>query len=297
MPRRKYLVSRFALTLILTTTLIGTRSVAQNDANERLVTRMDSAQIALKTKTKIKSLDRHLVPELELGGAEIVAAGQQISVRYLARVAGPSAPAGSGITGKGRVQLTFNCIGAAGTEILAKQTVRFGKFGNAATQFNATPTNPCTRLRVVRKFKGAMTVAAGGTVAEKLTATPFQPLAARLGPPCTPDPQTLCLVDNRFQVEVTWQDFAGNNDGTVIEESQDSGLLYFFGPNNWEVLLKVLDGCDVNNHFWVFAAAATDVEYTLTVTDTGAGVVKQYGNALGTAAPAVTDTSAFATCP
>ena len=48
---------------------------------------MDSAQIVLTSKTKLKSLDRHLVPELQIAGAEIVGAGQQISVRYLARAA------------------------------------------------------------------------------------------------------------------------------------------------------------------------------------------------------------------
>ena len=70
----------------------------------------------MTSKTKLKSLDRHLVPELQLAGTEIVGAGQQISVRYLARAAGTGAPAGSGITGKGKVQVPFNCISDAGTE-------------------------------------------------------------------------------------------------------------------------------------------------------------------------------------
>ena len=78
--------------------------------------------------------------------------------------------------------------------------------------------------------------------------------------------------------------------------SDDSGLLYFFSPNNWEMLIKVLDGCPLNSHFWVFAAATTNVEYTLRVTDTETGVVKEYWNPLGNAAPSITDTSAFSTC-
>lgn len=63
-----------------------------------------------------------------------------------------------------------------------------------------------------------------------------------------------------------------------------------------EALVKVLDGCAFNDHFWVFSAATTDVEYTLQVTDTASGEVREYFNALGVAAPALTDTSAFATC-
>ena len=63
------------------------------------------------------------------------------------------------------------------------------------------------------------------------------------------------------------------------------------------MLVKVLNACGLNQHYWVFSAATTNVEYTLTVTDTQTGDKKTYFNPLGTAAPAVTDTSAFATCP
>ena len=62
-------------------------------------------------------------------------------------------------------------------------------------------------------------------------------------------------------------------------------------------MVKILDGCGFNDHFWVFAAATTNVEYTLSVTDTQTGITKQYFNPLGTAAAAITDTGAFATCP
>jgi hypothetical protein len=47
----------------------------------------------------------------------------------------------------------------------------------------------------------------------------------------------------------------------------------------------------------VFAAATTNVEYTLTVTDTRTSVSKVYMNELGQPAAAVTDTQAFSTCP
>jgi hypothetical protein len=62
------------------------------------------------------------------------------------------------------------------------------------------------------------------------------------------------------------------------------------------MLLKVLDGCRVNDRFWVFAAATTNVEYTLRVTDTATGLEKSYFNPLGQAAAALTDTNAFAAC-
>ncbi len=59
---------------------------------------------------------------------------------------------------------------------------------------------------------------------------------------------------------------------------------------------RVLDGCAINDRFWVFAAGATSVEYTLRVTDTETGAVNEYVNPLGNAADALTDTQAFATC-
>ena len=49
------------------------------------------------------------------------------------------------------------------------------------------------------------------------------------------------------------------------------GTFWFFDPSdeaNFELCLKVLDGTTFNDRFWVFAGATTDVEYTLTVTDT-----------------------------
>jgi|GEM_PF-1218133 len=117
---------------------------------------------------------------------------------------------------------------------------------------------------------------------------------------CTPDDTTLCLNDDRFRVQVQWRKFDdGIGSGHVVPfSSPDSGLFYFFRPDNWELMVKVLDACSNASHrFWVFAAATTNVEYTLTVTDTATGRVKQYFKPLGVSAPAITDTQAFATCP
>ena len=123
--------------------------------------------------------------------------------------------------------------------------------------------------------------------------------AATSGEDCDPDDRTLCLNGNRFRVEVDWKDFAGGTgDGRVVPfGSDDSGLLWFFAADNWEMLIKVLDGCAINQNFWVFAAATTNVEYTLTVIDTQTGEERLYSNPLGQAASAITDTAAFATCP
>ena len=114
---------------------------------------------------------------------------------------------------------------------------------------------------------------------------------------CNPTATTACLNQGRFEVEVSWSDFVGGSGvGQLILTSEDSALFWFFNSENWEMLVKVIDGCNANDRFWVFAAATTNVEYTLRVTDTVTGVVKSYTNPLGRQAPATTDTDAFATC-
>ncbi|MEM7584496.1 MAG: hypothetical protein AAF560_13995 [Acidobacteriota bacterium] len=116
--------------------------------------------------------------------------------------------------------------------------------------------------------------------------------------PGTGNPNTVFLRGNRFTVDVEWTDPGGvSGPGKLITQSDDSALLYFFSPNNWEMLIKVLDGCDINNRNWVFFAATTDVAFTLTVTDTQAEVTQVYQNPQGQAANAITDTDAFDTCP
>lgn len=117
--------------------------------------------------------------------------------------------------------------------------------------------------------------------------------------PCIASDTALCLgVGDRFRVEVAWRDFVGETGvGTRVTESVDSGLFWFFDVANWEMLVKVVDGCQFNGHFWVFSAATTNVAYTLTVTDTETGETATYENPLGTSAAAVTDTEALATCP
>ena len=110
----------------------------------------------------------------------------------------------------------------------------------------------------------------------------------------------LCLAGNRFAVTVKWMTSDGTRGiGTVVPgSSADSGLFWFFGPTNWELLVKVLNACvSPFNRYWAFSAATTDVHYQLIVTDFRSGQTKRYFNYQGISAPAVTDTDAFATCP
>ena len=114
-------------------------------------------------------------------------------------------------------------------------------------------------------------------------------------------PAALCL-NTRFQVIGRWRTnpvpgspVDGNAQAVVA--SSDSGIFSFFSPANWEVMVKVLNGCALNNRYWVFSAATTNVFYRLEVFDVNKSAQKIYFNYPGPPAPAVTDTDAFATCP
>ncbi len=115
------------------------------------------------------------------------------------------------------------------------------------------------------------------------------------GTGCVPDADTLCLVDGRFEVEIEWETSADSGVGQAraIPGVDFSGLFWFFNANNLEMLVKVLDACALNQKFWVFYAATTNVGFDMTVTDTSTGVQKVYRNSRGTAALPVQDTNAF----
>ena len=80
--------------------------------------------------------------------------------------------------------------------------------------------------------------------------------------------------------------------GQAVPITSDTGSFWFFSNANLEVIVKVLDGRSVNGHFWVFYGALSNVEYTITVTDTETGAVRTYFNPQGQLA-SVADTSAF----
>ena len=117
--------------------------------------------------------------------------------------------------------------------------------------------------------------------------------------PCVRDEDTACLIGKgRFQVDVDFRDFSGaTGNGMVLRQTRRSGEFWFFTPDNVELVVQVLNECGEFDHFWVFAGGLTNVEVTLTVTDTQSGVVKSYDNPLGTPFQPIQDTAAFATCP
>lgn len=164
--------------------------------------------------------------------------------------------------------------------------VRSFGFGDFSDRF---PTDEVPSIGVL--IDGSLT---GSTPIDELRVT----CAAKNRQPCRPDDDTLCLAaNNRFQVEAEWSNGPVGGQAGVFRSRRREGAFFFDSPDFAELAVQILNGCNDNGHWWVFYAATTNVDYTLTVVDTQSGESKAYSNTLGQPAPAITDTAAFATCP
>jgi hypothetical protein len=151
-------------------------------------------------------------------------------------------------------------------------------------------------LVAVWSLDGSGTDALGAHNGARTGAGGFLDFPVALG--CTPTATSMCF-EGRFAVSASYRTSSGATGvGTVVPgASSNSGLFWFFSSDNWELLVKELNGCGLNNRRWLFSAATTNVHYRLTVLDITHGAQKIYFNYQGVSAPAVTDTDAFATCP
>lgn len=146
------------------------------------------------------------------------------------------------------------------------------------------------RIHHFSLFLGGLILAAAAS-AQGLPSLPGEAPAGKAG--CVGGPTALCLNGGRFRVEVAWKDFAGRTgDGHAIALTEDTGTFWFFDPANFEVMAKILDGRALNGHWWFFFGALSNVEYSITLTDTSTGEQKIYRNPAGRFA-SQGDTAAF----
>lgn len=97
---------------------------------------------------------------------------------------------------------------------------------------------------------------------------------------CNPGPERLCLQKGRFQVTAEWRNPASGAGGKAgaMPLSQGSGAFHFGDPGNPELVAKVVNQ---NGRIDVYYGALSDLEYTITVTDTRTGAAKTYRNSAG----------------
>lgn len=115
---------------------------------------------------------------------------------------------------------------------------------------------------------------------------------------CWASEHTLCLNRGRFSVTMSVTlpvllTFPAN----AIADSPDAGQFFFLRPDNREIAIKILNGCGVNDRYWVFFAGTTNVNFTIEVKDTLTGASWSRHHPAGVTTDTVLDTNAFATCP
>ena len=99
---------------------------------------------------------------------------------------------------------------------------------------------------------------------------------------CTPDAGTLCLQNDKFQINVTWRDFTDRTGiGRATPLSPQSGDFWFFNAQSNELIVKIIDGCGSTGRYWVFWRALSNVEMDLVIRDTETLQTLTYHNPLG----------------
>jgi hypothetical protein len=176
-------------------------------------------------------------------------------------------------------------------------TVNFthGGNGTGVVRFSTHPQSPCD---------GDDETVGGGNNGISIAVTITQNIKESA---CVPDAETLCISDQpgdkRFQIRVSYATSQGgglSGNGRAVPLSSlgvtQGGLFWFFALNNPELLIKILNACAANGHFWVYFSAGTNVGFHVGVTDIKTGHVLDYTNPDLTAAPPLQDTSTL-TCP
>ncbi|MEO6195223.1 MAG: hypothetical protein ABIS20_19565 [Thermoanaerobaculia bacterium] len=170
----------------------------------------------------------------------------------------------------------------------------------ADTQTGAVRTyhNPAFQLSSRADVSAFAEAAPAGLTASSAAVTaaappPISPLTPKAGS-CAPTATALCLAAGRFAVEVVWTDprIGLAAQARALPITADTGVFWFVDATNLELMIKVLDGRGVNGHFWVFYGALSDLEYTITVTDTETGERRTYHNPRNNLA-SLSDVTAF----
>jgi hypothetical protein len=112
---------------------------------------------------------------------------------------------------------------------------------------------------------------------------------------CVASDTVMCLGDGRYRVELTYERASDNLRGKGRSEtlSQESGLFWFFSQSNVEAIVKILDGCQLNGHRWLFTTGLTDLRVLVSVIDTKTGATATYLNEGGKPFAPMNDTDAL----
>jgi hypothetical protein len=165
--------------------------------------------------------------------------------------------------------------------------VKILNFGDSFKVFYGQLTNLRFQMQVTDTVTGRSktytnTTGDCGSIDSEGFPIPARGVAAGLSPraACRSSRNALCLLSNRFQVEVDWRNqFDGSSGrGSAVSLSSVTGAFYFTDPSNLELMVKVLPFPD---RVAVFYGTLSNLEYTIRVTDMQTGAVRTYHNEPG----------------
>ena len=118
------------------------------------------------------------------------------------------------------------------------------------------------------------------------------------GTACVTGGSVLCLgAGGRYRVRTEWRLSDGAEGvGSARDLTTDTGAFTFFDEANLEVVVKILDGCEVNGKIWVFAAGLTDTGVVLVVRDLQTDQTVRYVTTAGSPFQPIRDVEALAGC-
>jgi uncharacterized repeat protein (TIGR01451 family) len=188
------------------------------------------------------------------------------------------------------------------TTVIDTRTGRVRVYANpdltAAPPVQDTEAFDCSAAGDLAPRPGAAAAPAGQEAAQLAGGEPAAAGAAAASA-CGNDATTLCIA-GRFRVQVAYQTIqSGGKSGMgqampLAEMGIDrGGVFWFFDSGNPEMMIKVLDACALEQTFWVFYSADTNVGLTVTVFDVQTGRSVVYSNRDLTAARPVQDTRAL----
>lgn len=186
-----------------------------------------------------------------------------------------------------------------GAGVFARALSADGQPVGGETRLNETIAGTQTQPTVARAAsdRAAVAWASEQVDGDGLAVVARRARLAAAGGGCTADAETLCLLAGRYRVRARFRTGQGvEGQARAVALTPDTGFFWFFTAANVELLVKVLDGCPVTGHQWVFSGGLTNVEVTLTVVDGVTGASRTYVNPAGTAYAPLQDTTAFANC-
>jgi hypothetical protein len=138
------------------------------------------------------------------------------------------------------------------------------------------------------------------------------PLRAAFDPsllaPCEPGPETACLLGGRFEVRGTMSDFESPPNTLPVRvmefpggraESSQAAFFESFQPGNFEIGVKMVDGCGLPegsplHSYWLFVGGLTSADSLVRVEDTATGAVFEWNNPPGNLPTTFGETGVFA---